>query len=49
MAAVAGALPAHHSDPFDRMLIGQAITEDFELVTTDRMMSAYEVRVVAAA
>lgn len=47
-AEVAGALPPHHSDPFDRMLIGQAITEDFELVTTDQMMSAYDVRVVAA-
>ena len=47
-AAVAGALPPHHSDPFDRMLIAQAIAEDLELVTKDRAMSAYDVRVVAA-
>ena len=47
-AEVASALPAHHSDPFDRMLIAQAIAEDLELVTKDRAMSAYDVRVVAA-
>lgn len=47
-AEVAGALPPHHSDPFDRMLIAQAIAEDLELVTKDRAMSAYDVRVVAA-
>lgn len=47
-AEVAGALPPHHSDPFDRMLIAQAIAEDLELVTNDRAMSAYDVRVVAA-
>ena len=47
-AAVAGALPAHHADPFDRMLIAQAIAEDFELVTKDRVFSEYDVRVVAA-
>lgn len=45
---VAGALPPHHSDPFDRMLIAQAMTEDLELVTKDRAMNAYEVRLVAA-
>ena len=47
-AEVAGALPPHHSDPFDRMLIAQAIAEDLELVTNDRAMGAYEVRVVVA-
>ncbi len=47
-AEVAGALPPHHSDPFDRMLIAQAIAEDLELVTKDQAMSAYDVRVVAA-
>lgn len=47
-AEVAGALPPHHSDPFDRMLIAQAIAENLELVTKDRAMSAYEVRLVAA-
>ena len=46
-AEVAGALPPHHGDPFDRMLIAQAIAEDFELVTNDRAMSDYDVRVLA--
>ena len=47
-AEVAGALPSHHTDPFDRMLIAQAITENLELVTKDRAMSKYDVRVLAA-
>ncbi|HRB05459.1 MAG TPA: type II toxin-antitoxin system VapC family toxin [Ilumatobacteraceae bacterium] len=47
-AEVAGALPPHHGDPFDRMLVAQAMTEGFELVTTDPAMSAYDVRLVAA-
>jgi PIN domain nuclease of toxin-antitoxin system len=28
-------LPFHHRDPFDRILIAQAITEDWTLVTVD--------------
>ncbi len=47
-AEVAGALPLHHTDPFDRMLVAQAISENLEFVTKDRAMSAYDVRVVAA-
>lgn len=47
-AEVAGALPPHHGDPFDRMLVAQAVTEGLELVTTDPSMGAYDVRLVAA-
>ncbi len=47
-AEAAGALPPHHGDPFDRMLVAQAMTDDFELVTKDPAISAYDVRVVAA-
>ena len=39
----AGALPAHHRDPFDRMLIAQALLADLTLITADRSLSAYEV------
>ena len=36
-------LPSLHSDPFDRLLIGQTITEDMKLVTNDRTILQYEV------
>ena len=37
------ALPPHHGDPFDRMLVAQAVSEGHTLVTHDRMLEAYEV------
>ena len=39
----AGALPGHHSDPFDRMLIAQAARRRFVLVTADRRFADYDV------
>jgi len=39
----AGALPPHHRDPFDRMLVAQAATEGLRLVTIDSAMAAYDV------
>ena len=41
------ALPAHHRDPFDHLLIAQAIGEDATLVSEDRNMGLYDVRVLA--
>jgi PIN domain nuclease of toxin-antitoxin system len=35
------ALPMHHRDPFDRMLIAQAQSEQVPLLTRDRAMTAY--------
>lgn len=37
-------LPLHHRDPFDRMLIAQAIADGLTLVTSDATLSAYPVR-----
>lgn len=34
-------LPSIHKDPFDRMLIAQAIAADLVLVTTDREIPRY--------
>jgi PIN domain nuclease of toxin-antitoxin system len=48
-AIAAGGLPRHHSDPFDRMLIGQALTEGLVLVTMDRAILRYDVPVFGAA
>lgn len=47
-AEMAGGLPLHHSDPFDRMLIAQAIVDDLELVTNDRAFEHYDLRLLAA-
>jgi PIN domain nuclease of toxin-antitoxin system len=40
------ALPKHHRDPFDRMLIAQAQVEGATLVTHDRQFKPYDVPVV---
>jgi len=42
-AITAGRLPAHHSDPFDRMLIAQAQIEGFTFITADSRLSDYDV------
>jgi PIN domain nuclease of toxin-antitoxin system len=44
----AGALPPHHQDPFDRMLIAQAQLENMTLVTADPHFSDYKVRLQRA-
>ena len=45
-AEAAAALPQHHNDPFDRMLISQAVAEGLTLVTHDRKLEAYDVPVL---
>jgi PIN domain nuclease of toxin-antitoxin system len=42
-ALAAGALPRHHDDPFDRMLVAQARLEGLVLVTRDGALEAYDV------
>jgi len=39
-------LPQLHGDPFDRMLVAQALVEDLDLVSGDPMIATYPVRVV---
>ena len=48
-ADMAGALPLHHTDPFDRMLIAQAKLERLVLLTQDRKMLLYGVPVLGLA
>ena len=45
-ALVAGDLPRHHDDPFDRMLIAQARVEGLTIVSHDSRMGQYGVRIV---
>jgi PIN domain nuclease of toxin-antitoxin system len=39
----AGRLPPHHRDPFDRMLVAQATTEDMTLASRDASIARYDV------
>jgi PIN domain nuclease of toxin-antitoxin system len=43
---LAGELPPHHRDPFDRMLVAQAQSEGLTLVTNDERIAAYDVPVL---
>ena len=47
-ALAAGALPRHHDDPFDRMLVAQALAEGLMIVTRDPRFEPYGVAVLAA-
>ncbi len=39
-------LPLHHKDPFDRLLISQAIVENMILITADPEFSKYQVNLL---
>lgn len=43
-----GALEPAHRDPFDRLLIAQAIAEDLPILTADRKFSVYPISLVGA-
>lgn len=45
-AVVVQSLPLHHRDPFDRLLIAQAMTEGMRLLTADAHLAAYSDLVV---
>lgn len=40
------ALPVHHSDPFDRLLIAQAITESLPILTADEKFGICQIRTI---
>lgn len=42
-AQIAGSLPQIHKDPFDRMLIAQAIVADMTIVSNEELFGAYGV------
>lgn len=42
----AGALPGHHRDPFDRMLVAQALAEGLTVVTHDAAFEPYGVNLL---
>ncbi len=40
------ALPFHHRDPFDRMLVAQARIEDLQVLSRDARLSAYDIELI---
>lgn len=45
VAALEG-LPRHHGDPFDRLLIAQALAEGIPILTRDEQIEAYPVKTI---
>ncbi|MDP2711380.1 MAG: type II toxin-antitoxin system VapC family toxin [Solirubrobacteraceae bacterium] len=45
-AEAVGDLPRHHGDPFDRLLVAQAIVEGATLVSADEALAAYDVAIL---
>jgi PIN domain nuclease of toxin-antitoxin system len=45
-ALLAGELPMHHLDLFERMLIAQAKSEGLTLMTADRSFKSYDVEIL---
>ena len=43
---LAGALPFIHKDPFDRMLVAQAMVEKLTIITRDDFIPKYQVKVL---
>jgi PIN domain nuclease of toxin-antitoxin system len=44
--AVVATLPMHHTDPFDRLLVAQAISEPLHLLTVDSKLKPYSELVI---
>ena len=47
-ACAVSSLPAHHADPFDRLMIAQAQLEGLTLVTADKAVLTYPVKLLDA-
>ena len=45
---LAGKLPNYHNDPFDRMLIAQAMNNNLTLITRDSKIPQYQVKTILA-
>jgi len=47
-AAYVASLPLYHRDPFDRLLVAQAKLERLPIMTSDRLLAAYDVDLLPA-
>ena len=41
-ALMLGILPFHHKDPFDRMIISQALTKNYKIISVDKKFKLYD-------
>ncbi len=41
-ALLLGSLPFYHRDPFDRMIISQAITRKYKIISVDKKFKLYD-------
>ena len=41
---LAASLPRHHGDPFDRLIVAQALRGDMPLISSDKQLDAYGVQ-----
>ncbi|MBM4176371.1 MAG: type II toxin-antitoxin system VapC family toxin [Ignavibacteria bacterium] len=39
-------LPFHHKDPFDRLIISQALTENIPIISSDEVFEKYKVKMI---
>ena len=47
-ALAVSSLPPHHHDPFDRLLVAQAMLERLTIVTADPAIARYDVEIIEA-
>ena len=47
-ALLAGQLPRHHDDPFDRLLVAQSRIENLTLITRDQKQLLYDIQAIVA-
>ena len=45
-ALLLGSLPFHHRDPFDRMIISQAITKKYKIISVDKKFKLYDCKLL---
>lgn len=45
-AVAVAELPNHHRDPFDRLLVAQALAEDLVILTADPLVTKYPVETI---
>lgn len=46
-AAVQATLPRHHGDPFDRLMVAQALVENMPIISSDSQFDAYGIKRVS--
>jgi PIN domain nuclease of toxin-antitoxin system len=39
-------LPLHHNDPFDRIMVAQAMSEDLTFMTRDAKIALYDIKII---